>query len=77
MSSRAKSRKKFWRSVFQLFCLYAILIPGVFYLLDTTTFMRLANRDLLLFCIELAGAAFIISLVINFWSRRDPELQKW
>lgn len=77
MSSRSKSRRRFWRSVFQLFCLYAILIPGIFYVLDTSTFLRLANKDILLFCLELTGAAFAISLVINFWSRRDPELQKW
>ncbi|MCX6319320.1 MAG: hypothetical protein NTW29_18735 [Bacteroidetes bacterium] len=77
MSNRSRSRRKFWRNVFLYFAVYAVLIPVVFYLLDTTTFMRLAQKDILLFCLELAGSAFAISLIINFWSRRDPELQKW
>lgn len=77
MSSRIRARKKFWRSVLQLFVLYAVLIPVVFYILDTQTFSRLFRKDPVLFCFELAGAAFGISLIINFWSKRDPELQKW
>lgn len=77
MSSPSRSRKRFWRSVFQMFLLYAAIIPVVFYVLDKQTFLRLARRDTFLFCIELAGAAFIISLIISTWSKRDPELQKW
>jgi ABC-type spermidine/putrescine transport system permease subunit II len=77
MSSRTRSRRRFRRSVFQLFLLYAVIIPVIFYALDKQTFLRLARRDTFLFCIELAGAAFIIALIISTWSKRDPELQKW
>jgi hypothetical protein len=75
--TRTRARKRFWRSVNKLFLVYAILIPVLFYILDTQKFMHLAQKDILLFCLELAGAAFIISLIINFWTKRDPELQKW
>lgn len=77
MSSRTRSRKKFWKSVFQLFLVYAAVIPVIFYLLDKQTFLKLARQNLFLFCLEMAGAAFIISLIISSWSKRDPELQKW
>jgi len=77
MSNRTRARKRFWRSVFRLFALYALLLPLVFFLLDRPLFISLAKDDIALFCVELLGIALVISLVINLWSHRDPELQKW
>lgn len=77
MSSRTRAKKKFWRSVLQLFLIYAIIIPIVFYLLDKETFLKLAKRDTPLFVLEIAGAAAGIAFIISFWSRRDPELRNW
>jgi hypothetical protein len=77
MSSRTRSKKRFWRTVCQLSLIYAIIIPVVFYLFDQDTFLKLANKDIALFILEIAGAAFGIAYIISFWGRRDPELGKW
>jgi uncharacterized protein YjeT (DUF2065 family) len=77
MSNRKRAAKKFWKSVFQLSLIYMLIIPGIFYLLDPNTFLKLARKDIFLFCLQMAGAAVGIALIISYWSRRDPELREW
>ncbi len=77
MSSRARATRRFWRSVLQLFLVYLVIIPVIFFLLDQDTFLKWFREEPVLFPLELAGVAMGISLLISFWSRRDPELRKW
>lgn len=77
MSNRIRARRRFWRSTGLMFLIYAVVIPAIFFILDRETFVRLFRKEPLLFPLELAGAAFGISLIITAWTHRDPELQKW
>jgi hypothetical protein len=77
MSSRSRTKKKFWKSVFQLFLIYIIIIPLLFYILDQQTFLKLLRKDTDLFILEMVGIPLAIAMVISYWTKSDPELKRW
>jgi hypothetical protein len=77
MSSRSRTQKKFWKSVFQLFIIYIIIIPILFYILDQQTFLKLLRKDTDLFILEMVGIPLAIAMVISYWTKSDPELKRW
>lgn len=77
MPSRNRSTRKFWKSVIQLFLIYLIIFPVLFYILDQQTLLRLLKKDPGLFIFEMAGIPMAIAMIISYWTKSDPELRKW
>jgi hypothetical protein len=78
MSRRTRrANKKFWRKVMQLTLVYLAIIPLVFFILDQDDFNKFLRREPFWFPVQIMSVAFAIGLVIAYWGRRDPELQKW
>jgi hypothetical protein len=77
MSRRNRAIKRFWKSVFQLFIIYTIVIPAAFYILNQDSFLKLAQENISLFLLEMCGISLGISFIISLWSKRDPELREW
>lgn len=75
--SRTRAKKKYWKSILRMFVLYAVIIPLVYFLLDSKLFVDDFTDDPFWFVVKLLGAAFAISYVINTWLLRDPELRRW
>ncbi len=74
--SRHRSRKKFFNSFFILFLSYLIIAPTVFFMLDFDSAVKAAKKDLGSFLMKMTGIALLISFVIAFWWRKDPELRR-
>ena len=77
MTNRPRSSKKFRNKVILFFFIYLLIIPLVLYLFDKTMVTEELKSAPFPFILKMAGAAMGISLIMNFWGRRDPELRKW
>jgi len=77
MSSRRRTNKKFWNRVFLSFLLYSIVVPLIYLLLDRQHLINGFKEDPWLVILKITGIALGISLVMNFWGPRDPELRKY
>ncbi len=77
MSSRRRTNKKFWSRVFLSFLLYIVIVPLIFLLLDRHRLIDEFREAPWQVILKISGIAFGISLVINFWGHRDPELRKY
>lgn len=76
MSNRRRN-KRFWKSFLILFLIYLVVIPAVFYLLDAERVTKLFSEDSFGFILKMTGIAAGISLIINIWTKRDPELKEY
>lgn len=69
--------KKFFKSFFILFLIYIIIVPAVFFLLDSDTIVENLGTKPVSFVLKMVGIATSIALVISFWLSRDPEMKEW
>jgi uncharacterized membrane protein YhaH (DUF805 family) len=74
---RRSTKKRFWNAVLIHFLIYLVVLPLLFYILDSQTVKKLVKKDAFLFILEIAGIALAISIIVSFWSRKDPELRRW
>jgi hypothetical protein len=61
----------------QLFLIYLVIFPIVFYILDQHTLLHLLKKDPELFVLEMVGIPLAIAMIITYWTKSDPELRKW
>lgn len=69
--------KKFLKSVLKLFLIYLIVVPAIYFILDSESFKEHFNDDPFIFILILTGIALGIALILTFWLRRDPEMKEW
>ena len=76
MSISRRSRK-FWKSVIIIFLIYFLIVPAVYFILDSATVIKSIKGYPFRFILEMAGIALGIALILALWTSRDPELKKW
>jgi cytochrome bd-type quinol oxidase subunit 2 len=74
MKSR-RTNTRFRRSLLNLFFIYLVLIPTVFFLMDRDLIIELYQDDPLLFIAEMIGAALALSFILSYIAKKDRQLR--
>ena len=73
----SRRNKKFLRSVLKLFLIYLVVVPLIYFILDSESFKEHFNDDPFIFILILTGIALGIAFILTLWLRRDPEMKEW
>ena len=73
----SRRTKKFFKSVLKLFLIYLVVVPLIYFILDSESFKVHFNDDPFIFILILTGIALGIAFILTLWLRRDPEMKEW